>query len=99
MNHETQLLSKVVQTRDLTPLLENNITDGWFADPADRKVVSFLLSHNAKYRECPSLEVINENFQFEVFYILTLYMKSYLEMNRRPLEDKLKQLKNQLSRN
>jgi hypothetical protein len=45
------------------------------------------------------IQVINENFQFEVFYILTLYMKSYLEMNRRPLEDKLKQLKNQLSRN
>jgi replicative DNA helicase len=62
MNHEAQLLSKVVQARDLTPLLENNINEVWFADAADRKVVSFLLSHNAKYRECPSLEVINENF-------------------------------------
>jgi len=62
MNHEAQLLSKVVQARDLTPLLENNINEAWFADAADRKVVIFLLAHNAKYRECPSLEVINENF-------------------------------------
>ena len=62
MNNETRLLSKVVETRNLGPVLERNVTDAWFSDAADKKLFKFLHAHYSNYQECPSLEVINENF-------------------------------------
>jgi replicative DNA helicase len=62
MNHEAKLLSSVVTSRNLAPLLENNINESWFSDANDRKVITFVLHHNSLYRECPSFEVIKDNF-------------------------------------
>jgi len=62
MNKETLLLSKVIQDRDLTRLFERGVNDSWFVDNEDRKVWSLLKSHFTKYGECPSIDVINENF-------------------------------------
>lgn len=62
MSTEAKLLSAAIQVRDLSPLFERNVTDSWFTDDDDRRVWSFLRSHFAKYAECPSLEVVKENF-------------------------------------
>ena len=62
MNKEQLLLSKVIETRDLTKLFERNVNDSWFMDNEDRKVWSLLKSHFTKYGECPSLDVVTENF-------------------------------------
>ena len=62
MNNQAKLLSKVIQDRDLTFILENNIQESWFTDAADNKVFRFLRDHFTKYQECPSLEVVTENF-------------------------------------
>ena len=62
MNKETLLLSKVIQDRDLTQLFQRNVNDSWFLDNEDRKVWSLLKSHFTKYGECPSLDVVTENF-------------------------------------
>jgi replicative DNA helicase len=62
MNKEQLLLSKVIETRDLTKLFERNVNDSWFMDNEDRKVWSLLKAHFTKYGECPSLDVVTENF-------------------------------------
>ena len=62
MNKETLLLSKAIQERDLTQLFQRNVNDSWFLDNEDRKIWSFLKSHFTKYGECPSVDVIKDNF-------------------------------------
>lgn len=62
MNKEALLLSKVIQDRDLTPLFNRNVNDSWFIDNEDRKVWSLLKTHFTKYGECPSIEVVKDNF-------------------------------------
>lgn len=62
MSTESKLLSAAIQIRDLSPLFERNVSDAWFTDDDDRRVWVFLRSHFAKYAECPSLEVVLDNF-------------------------------------
>jgi replicative DNA helicase len=62
MNNEAKLLSKLIEDRNLGYILEQNINETWFKDPADKKLFKFLHAHFAKYTETPSLEVVLENF-------------------------------------
>jgi replicative DNA helicase len=62
MNKETLLLSKAIQDRDLTQLFQRNVNDSWFLDNEDRKVWSLLKAHFTNYGECPSIDVIKDNF-------------------------------------
>ena len=62
MTNESKLLSAAVQTRDLSTLFERGVNDTWFPDQEDKRIWVFLRSHFSKYGECPSLEVLGENF-------------------------------------
>jgi len=62
VNKDKALLNKVVEARDLSPLLNRNVNDTWFADPEDKTLWRFLHTHFQKYGECPSKEVITDNF-------------------------------------
>lgn len=62
MSTEAKLLSAAIQIRDLSPLFERNVSDGWFTVEEDRRVWTFMRSHFAAYAECPSQEVIKANF-------------------------------------
>lgn len=62
MSTESKLLSAAIEVRDLTPLFERNIQDSWFPDGDDRQVWSYLRTHFSKYGECPSAEVVAQNF-------------------------------------
>ncbi len=62
MTNEAKLISAAIQTRDLSALFERGVTDSWFPDQDDRRIWVFLRSHFSKYGECPSLEVVSENF-------------------------------------
>ena len=62
MNNERKLLSKTILERDLTPLFDHNVNANWFTDNEDRKIWIFVREHFTKYGECPSIEVVNENF-------------------------------------
>lgn len=62
MNNELRLLSKVLETRDLTSLFDAGVKDSWFVDGEVRRVWIFVREHFSKYAECPSLEVIASNF-------------------------------------
>ena len=62
MNNQTRLLSKIIKDRDLSLALEGNVNESWFADASDKKLFRFLHDHYANYQECPSLEVVKENF-------------------------------------
>jgi hypothetical protein len=62
MTNEAKLISAALQTRDLSALFERGVTDSWFPDQDDRRIWVFLRSHFSKYGECPSLEVVTENF-------------------------------------
>ena len=43
-------------------VLEHNINESWFADASDKKLFRFLHTHYTNYQECPSLEVVVDNF-------------------------------------
>lgn len=62
MSTEAKLLSAAIEVRDLSPLFERNVQDAWFTDEEDRQVWSYLRTHFSKYGECPSQEVITQNF-------------------------------------
>ena len=70
MNNQAKLISKVIQERDLSFILENNVHESWFTDASDNKLFRFLRDHFTKYQECPSLEVVKENFPtFELLHV------------------------------
>jgi len=62
MNNEYKLLSKILEERDLPYLYERGIKDSWFVDKDVKRIWVFIREHFAKYAECPSLEVIAQNF-------------------------------------
>jgi replicative DNA helicase len=62
MNNQAKLISKIIEDRDASLVFEKNINESWFSDATDKKIFRFIQSHYANYQECPSLEVIVENF-------------------------------------
>lgn len=62
MNNEKKLLSKAIKERNLAPLFSRNVTSNWFADEEDKRVWNKIRDHYSKYGECPSLEIIKENY-------------------------------------
>lgn len=62
MNSEVRLLTRVIRERNLSKLLLHNVTDTWFPEPEDKKLFVFLREHFVKYGECPSEELVVENF-------------------------------------
>jgi len=86
MNKEQLLLSKAIQDRDLSQLFERGVNDAWFSDNEDRKVWSLLKAHFTKYGECPSVDVVTENFpSYKVLPVLdsTEYLLDELIQARR----------------
>lgn len=62
MNNERKLLSQALLSRELTPLFDHNVSANWFSDDNDRKVWVFIREHFTRYGECPSVDVIKENY-------------------------------------
>ena len=62
MNIEAKLLSRVINERDLTPLLTAGANDGWFIDRTNKQVWTLMREHFLKYQECPTSDVIHANF-------------------------------------
>lgn len=62
MNKETALISKIIKDRQLAQLFDVGVDATWFADTQDRNVWNLIHSHFSKYGECPSSEVIADNF-------------------------------------
>ena len=62
MNNEKRLLSKALLERDLTPLFDRNVTASWFSDENDKKIWVYIREHYSRYGECPSLEVVKDNY-------------------------------------
>jgi replicative DNA helicase len=62
MNNEAKFLSKIIQDRTLGQVLEQGVSEEWFADASDKKLFKFLQSHYSNYQESPSIEVVKENF-------------------------------------
>lgn len=62
MTNESRLISAAIQHRDLSVLFERGARDSWFVEEDDRRIWVFLRTHFSKYGECPSVEVVQENF-------------------------------------
>ena len=62
MTNDKLLLSKAIETRDLSQLFKYNISAQWFSDDADKRVWNFVRDHFKNYSECPSMDAINANF-------------------------------------
>jgi replicative DNA helicase len=62
MNNEARLISKIIADRNIGLALESSVNENWFADAADKKIFRFLHAHYTSYQECPSFDVVVENF-------------------------------------
>ena len=70
MNNEAKLISKIIETRNLGIVLERGVSDDWFADTQDKNIFRFMREHYLEYQECPSIDIINDNFP--TFKLLTV---------------------------
>ena len=61
-NNEERLLSKVIRTRDIKPLLECGVQDDWFFNDLNRQVWKFVVKHSEKYGEVPTAVTVKDNF-------------------------------------
>lgn len=61
-DNEIRLLSKAIRDRDISPLLDRGIQDGWFYVDENRAVWKFLREHVAKYSEVPTATTVKDNF-------------------------------------
>jgi len=62
MNFELALLSKVIETGDIRPLIRAGVTADYFYDLSYRELYLALIEHNSKYGELPSEEYLTEMF-------------------------------------
>ena len=62
MDIERLLLSKVIESGELGPVIEANISADWFVDPAAAKVWSLILDHKAKYDKVPSVGAVKRDY-------------------------------------
>jgi replicative DNA helicase len=87
MNHESLLLSKVIQEKSLAYVLTKNVNEHWFADKNEKKLFNYVCDHYKKYGETPSLETLKENYPTYVLLNapdkLDFYIDSLLDQRRR----------------
>lgn len=62
MNAENLLLSAIVAEQDLAPVLEAKVTKEFFANPDDREVFEFILSHWHEYGKVPNTAAVKNSF-------------------------------------
>lgn len=62
MNNETKLISRIIEQRKIGDVLERGVSEQWFSDPTDKKIFTFLRQHYIEYQECPSIDIVLENF-------------------------------------
>ena len=58
MNVERALVSKIVQEKDLGPVVEKSITQEFFLEPESKAVFQTLLRHQSEYGQVPTLGAI-----------------------------------------
>lgn len=61
-DNELRLLSCAIRTRNILPMLEANVTDGWFYVDENREVWKFIRNHWSKYGEVPTAVTVKDNF-------------------------------------
>lgn len=61
-DNEYRLVSKVIDDRNIIPVVEQGISDDWFVDDDLRRVWKFVREHYASYREVPSIIAVTDNF-------------------------------------
>lgn len=62
MDVERLLLSKIIETGEIGPAAEANITTAWFSDPAAAKVWELIVDHKSRYGKVPSVGVVNRDY-------------------------------------
>lgn len=61
-DNEYRLVSKVIDDRNIIPVVEQGIKDDWIVDDELRRVWKFVREHYANYREVPSIIAVTDNF-------------------------------------
>ena len=62
MDHERLLLSKIIETRDLTALSESGLPREAFLDPTNRRVANRILDYKVEHGCVPTLQSIKADF-------------------------------------
>lgn len=67
MNNELRLLNRALQDKNLAPLFTRGVNESWFTNDDERQLFSFIRNHFSRYGECPSEEVIMDNYPNHTF--------------------------------
>lgn len=62
MDIERAIISKVIRTRDLIPVIESKILPDFFEDTENKKVYSWVIEFWQRFGECPTAKALNQNF-------------------------------------
>lgn len=60
-DNDIRLLSKVISSREITPVLLRGITDDYFLSPETKALWRFIKAHWTKYDEVPTLVTVKNN--------------------------------------
>ena len=61
-DNENRLISKAIQLRDISYLLERGVEDSWFWTEENKTIWAFLHDHWNKYSEVPTAVTVKDNF-------------------------------------
>ena len=61
-DNENRLISKAIQLRDISYLLERGVEDSWFWTEENKTIWNFLHDHWNKYSEVPTAVTVKDNF-------------------------------------
>jgi replicative DNA helicase len=79
MNYENLLLNRLIQDRSITPLFERNVDENWFTDVSDLIMWRFIRDHYNDYGQCPSLELIQNNFPKYSYVVVSDSLEFYVD--------------------
>jgi len=62
MDYEKRLLSRALQDKNFTPLFMRGVTSSWFSNDSEKRLWEYVRDHHTNYGECPTLQIIRDNF-------------------------------------
>lgn len=62
MSVERDLISRILQDRDLTVVTDAGVTPAFFQKPENREAYKYILEHHRQYSQVPSVEAFGRNY-------------------------------------
>lgn len=67
-DNELRLVSRIIRTRDITPVLQRGVNEDYFTNEEARTLFGFVKRHYDKYGEVPTATTVKDNYRNATLY-------------------------------